>query len=106
MLFRSAQISADLSARILAEGGVGAGNRLRWAWRRALQRDPRPEEVRVAEELLAAHLPSYRADPAAAAALVATGQSAPAAGLDAAEWAAWTHVARVLLNLHELITRS
>jgi hypothetical protein len=94
------------AARILAEGGVGAGDRLRWAWRRALQRDPRPEEVRVAEELLAAHLPSYRADPAAAAALVATGQSAPAAGLDAAEWAAWTHVARVLLNLHELITRS
>ena len=24
---------------------------MRWAWRRALQRDPRPEEVRVAEEL-------------------------------------------------------
>ena len=25
-------------------------------------------------------------------------------GLDAAELAAWTHVARVLLNLHETIT--
>jgi hypothetical protein len=94
------------AARILTEGGAGPGNRLQWAWRRALQRDLRPEETRVAEDLLARHLEAYRADPKAATALVATGQSAPAAGLDAAEWAAWTHVARVLLNLHELITRS
>jgi hypothetical protein len=27
-------------------------------------------------------------------------------GLEPAELAAWTHVARVLLNLHEFITRS
>jgi hypothetical protein len=27
------------------------------------------------------------------------------AGLDRAELAAWTHVARVLFNLHEFITR-
>ena len=32
--------------------------------------------------------------------------SGPVAPLDAAELAAWTHVARVLLNLHETLTRS
>jgi hypothetical protein len=47
----------------------------------------------------------YRADPAAADALLATGDAAVPDGIDRAELAAWTHVARVLLNLHEFITR-
>ena len=94
------------AAQVIARGGSGTTDRLRWAWHRALQRDPRAEEMRVAEELLAAQLAAYRADPKAAAALIATGQSAPAVGVAPEELAAWTHVARVLLNLHELITRS
>jgi hypothetical protein len=58
--------------------------------------------------LLDEHLRLYRADPAAASALLATGDSPLPAGLSAesrAELAAWTHVARVLINLHEFITR-
>ena len=94
------------AAQVIARGGSGTTDRLRWAWHRALQRDPRVEELRVAEELLAAQLAAYREDPKAAAALIATGQSAPAVGVAPEELAAWTHVARVLLNLHELITRS
>jgi hypothetical protein len=94
------------AARILAEGGASPSERIRWAWRRALQRDPRAEEIRVAEELLASHGAVYRADPKAAAALISTGQSTVPAGLDPVELAGWTHVARVLLNLHESITRS
>ena len=35
-----------------------------------------------------------------------TGQSPIPADIDPAELAAWTSVARVLLNLHETITRS
>jgi hypothetical protein len=61
--------------------------------------------VRTATGLLDGHLRHYRADPAAADALLATGDSPLPAGLDHAELAAWTHVARVLLNLHEFITR-
>jgi hypothetical protein len=94
-----------LAARILAEGGGATAQRLAFAWQRALQRPPRAEEVRTATGLLDGHLRHYRADPAAAAALLATGDSPLPAGLDRAELAAWTHVARVLLNLHEFITR-
>ena len=94
-----------LAARILAEGGGTTAQRLTFAWQRALQRPPRAEEVRTATGLLDGHLRHYRADPAAAAALLATGDSPLPAGLDRAELAAWTHVARVLLNLHEFITR-
>ena len=48
----------------------------------------------------------YQADPAAAEALSKVGAAPAPAGLDKASLAAWTHVARVLLNLHESITRS
>ncbi|MDP3070816.1 MAG: DUF1553 domain-containing protein [Opitutaceae bacterium] len=95
-----------LAARIIGEGGATREARLAWAWQRALQRAPRPEELRTAAALLDEHLRVYRADPGAAAALLATGESPLPAGLDRAEVAAWTHVARVLLNLHEFITRS
>jgi hypothetical protein len=61
--------------------------------------------VRTATALWTEQLGVYRADPAAADALLATGDAPVPAGLDRAELAAWTHVARVLLNLHEFITR-
>jgi hypothetical protein len=55
--------------------------------------------------LLRTHSEQYKADPAAAEALLKTGQASVPADVDRAELAAWTHVARVLLNLHETITR-
>ena len=56
--------------------------------------------------LLRAHLAHYQADPAAADGLIKTGFATVPEGIDKAELAAWTHLARVLLNLHETITRS
>ena len=76
------------------------------AWQLALQRDPRPDEVKTIRDLLATHLEIYRANPDAARALLRPALSPLPAGLDPAEVAAWTHVARVLLNLHETVTRS
>jgi hypothetical protein len=93
------------AARIVTAGGATAAQRLAWAWSVALQRAPRTEEVRTATALWTEQLRVYRADPAAADALLATGDAAVPAGLDRAELAAWTHVARVLLNVHEFITR-
>ena len=103
------EAARGFAARIVGEGGATRETRLAWAWQRALQRAPRAEEVRTATALLDEHLASYRADPAAADALLATGDSAAPVGLEKsarAELAAWTHLARVLLNLHEFITRS
>ncbi|MFM7748920.1 MAG: DUF1553 domain-containing protein, partial [Opitutaceae bacterium] len=91
------EASRVFAARIITEGGAESAGRIRYAWRRALQRDPRAEEICVAEELLATQGVVYAADPKAAAALIATGQSPVPAGLDPVELARWTHVARVLL---------
>jgi hypothetical protein len=99
------------AARVFAEhamrdGGTDTAARLHWAYRRALSREPRPEEQTLLEELLARHRAEFRADPAAARKLIATGDWPVPADLDAAELAAWTSLARVLLNLHETITRN
>ena len=100
------EASRTLAARILTECGGTAEERVAWAWRTVLQRLPRVEEMETVLPLLRRHLEEYKANPAAAEQLLRTGQAAVPSGVDKAELAAWTHLARVLLNLHETITRS
>lgn len=92
-------------ARILREPPGNLEVRIVWAWQQALQRNPTATEMRITRELLETQLKTYRADPKAADALLKTGLAPVPDGQDRAELAAWTHVARVLLNLHESITR-
>jgi mono/diheme cytochrome c family protein len=98
------EAARTLAAKIVAEGGADADARVAWAWRRVLGRPPRVEEMQTVLPLVRGHLEQYKADAAAAEALLKTGQTPVPEG-DRAELAAWTHVARVLLNLHETITR-
>ncbi len=70
-----------------------------------LQREPAPDELERVGQLVEKHLKQYEADPQAAQALLKVG-SQPAPQLKAPELAAWTSMARVLLNLHETITRN
>ena len=93
------------AARILQSDG-DAPKRIEWAMQQALQRQPTAEEMKTLSSLFAKHLADYQKDPAAAEALLKTGAAPVAATLNQPELAAWTHVARVLLNLHETITRS
>jgi len=94
------------AARVLRERSGSPEDRLKRAWQLALQRDPKPAEAETLRKLLDRQLGEYRANPDAARALISTGVAPVPEGLDAAELAAWTHVARVLLNLHESVTRS
>ena len=71
-----------------------------------LQRAPTADEAKTMSGLLEQHLTAYRADAQAADELLKVGLTPAPTDLDKAELAAWTHVARVLLNLHETITRS
>ncbi|MFM8891723.1 MAG: DUF1553 domain-containing protein, partial [Planctomycetia bacterium] len=99
------EAARSLAARILKEGGNSPEERIAWAWRTVLERLPRVEEVATILPLHSRQLAAYRAEPQAAEALVKVGLAPAPADLDKAELAAWTHVARVLLNLHETITR-
>ncbi len=100
------EASRALAVRMLKEGGADAKSRLTWAWREVLSRAPRPDEMATMQELLDKQLTEYRADPAAAQALLKTGQTPAPTEAEPSELAAWTNIARVILNLHETITRS
>jgi hypothetical protein len=62
--------------------------------------------MRVTMTLFGKHLGAYANDAKAAEELLKTGLAPAAKVADPAELAAWTSVARVILNLHETITRS
>jgi Protein of unknown function (DUF1553)/Protein of unknown function (DUF1549)/Planctomycete cytochrome C len=95
-----------LAVRVIREAGADPKARLDHAFRLALSRPARAEEETVLLNLLAEHQAQYKLDPPAARALLSTGDLPSAPGADLAELAAWTSVARVLLNLQETITRS
>ncbi len=96
-----------LAARIVAEGGSDPqlAHHLGLAASLAAVAPARGNGHRCAA-LVDKQLAVYREDKAAAADLLKVGQLPRPAGIDPAELAAWTSAARVLLNLHETITRN
>ncbi len=80
--------------------------RLEWAYQRALQRSPRSDESETLLGLLTKQLAEYKKDTASAGALIKIGGAPLATDLDPSELAAWTNLARAILNLHETVTRS
>ena len=94
------------AGRILGTSTGSTAEKLTWACRQALGRAPGPEEIQALSELLQSNLGVYKKDTNSAQALLKVGFTPVPAGIDAAELAAWTNVARVILNLHETITRS
>jgi hypothetical protein len=72
---------------------------------RTLQRKPTDAEREVLSQLLAKAKARFSAAPASAEEYLKVGQFERPADLDAIELAAWSEVARVVLNLHETLTR-
>jgi hypothetical protein len=96
-----------LAARVVVEGPKDDTERIRWAWRQVLGREPDAAETEQLAKLLAKHRAEYAtAGAKQAEALVSVGISPRAEGVTPAELAAWTSVSRVLLNLNETITRN
>ncbi len=95
-----------LAARMMAEGGADPAAKVRWAWRQTLDRPPRDEELAIAASMFEKHRAELAADPAAASALLNVGQAPLPEKADPVELAAWTSVARLVLNLHETIVRN
>jgi hypothetical protein len=93
------------AVRMIREGGSTEPERMTFAFRQALGRLPRAEETSQLSTLYQRHLAEYRADEGAARQLLLVGDTKAPDDVPAAELAAWTSVARVVLNLHEMITR-
>jgi hypothetical protein len=99
------EAARGFAMRILDEGGDTVDERLRFAFHEALNRPPTDQEKHVLSELQKNHLAEYQAETNRAEELLDIGELPAAKDGDTAEMAAWTSVARVILNLHETITR-
>ena len=98
----AARVFAD---RIMKEGGESSKQKSVWAYKVVTSREP---TQLITDELLSTlhrHLEHFRSSPEQAELLVSIGNTPIKEHSDLAELAAWTNVARILLNLHETITR-
>jgi hypothetical protein len=97
-----------LGKRAILEGGATDSERLTHAFRLCVARKPTADELAVLSALLDKHRKRFAAG-GANAAEVATGEKAPKtkppAGVSYPDWAAYTLVARVVLNLDETVTK-
>ena len=99
----AARVFAEL---ILRNAGSSPQERFDYAFQRALSRPIRPAEAQVLLPLLEQHLVQYKSDTKAAEGLLTVGARPSPSDLDKAELAAWTSIARTILNLHATITRN
>jgi hypothetical protein len=99
------EASRAMAQRTLREGGKDIGARLEYAFRLATARKPTGKETKVLRGLLGERLTAFRRDRPSAIKLLTVGESPRDMTLDAAELAAWTTVASVILNLDETITK-
>jgi hypothetical protein len=91
--------------RIVRQGGAGFESRLRFAYQTAVSREPSPRETGILRQLYHSRRARYSTDRTAAERLVSVGEAPTPRDVDAVEMAAWTSVARAILNMHEMITR-
>lgn len=96
-------------ARVLAEQTQketgDASEQMQLVFRQVLQRSPTADELNVLHAIYEKHLAEYKADAKSATALLSVGASPAPESNNTPQLAALTSVCRVVLNLHETMTR-
>ena len=99
------EMAQALGRRVVREGGATVADRVRYGLGLALARPPSDQQVKALVELYEQELAHYRADAESAKKMATEPIGALTEGADAAEAAAWTVVANVLLNLDGSLTK-
>jgi hypothetical protein len=94
-----------LAAKLVAKRSMSDSERLNMLFERALMRPVRANERESLLKFLQGQREQYQAKSEEARKLLHVGLAASPGTMDEAELAAWTSVCRVVLNLHETITR-
>ncbi|MEW4489133.1 PSD1 and planctomycete cytochrome C domain-containing protein [Thalassoglobus sp. JC818] len=92
--------------RILTEADQADSDRIQFAFSECLSRNPDPVEQKILLDLLKRSRTVYQEDQTAAEQLLEVGLDPVEDISNKAELAAWTTVARAILNLNETITRN
>ena len=93
------------AARILKEGGSTPEARIAWAWREATGRPAKPAEIAVLRTLLERQHTMLSQTPKDGGEIFKVGNAPAPDELSRPDLAAYTAVARAILNLHETVTR-
>ena len=99
------EAARKLAERVIKDGGDGPDDRIRRGFELCLSRQPTESELKLLRTALNEGLQRFKRDPETANKLLSVGQSPRDPSLDAAELAAYTTLARMLLNLSEFITK-
>lgn len=99
------EAAKGFAAKTLTDAGGKDDARVQWAFERATGRTAKPEEVQVLLDVLNKHRKQFAEKPEDAKKLLAIGDFAAPKDAKPEELAAWVSVCRVILNLHETITR-
>jgi hypothetical protein len=94
-----------LAERMMRDGGESTDSRLRHGFRLVLARPPTASHLAVLKRAFEKAQAHYRAEPAAAKALLTHGEKPADSSLDPIDHAAFTNVASTLLCLDEVVTK-
>lgn len=105
------ECARSLALKTVQEGGDSDADRMAYAVRRCLARDPKPDEQTVLQDFLDRQRERFTSGEADPKALISSQENPEQsqinlpANTSPAELAAWTALARVVLNLDETITK-
>ena len=99
------ECARGLAGRLLKDPGTDT-QRLTRGFRMVTSRSPTPRESEILVEALATHRREYRDNPKAAKAMLAVGEAPRPQSIDPVEFATWTVLSNLLLNLDEAITKN
>ncbi len=99
------EAARKFAERILDHDAEGVEARVRFAFRAALAREPKPQEVQILASNYRRQVDRYATDVTAAFALISQGEANSPTEVNAIELAAWTTVASMILNLDEMVTK-
>lgn len=99
------EAARKLAERMMTESGKTDAEKIRFGFELVTSRLPKAAETSILSRLYRDRLSVFRSSPQAAKKMLGVGKSEPHPELDPAEHAAWMEVARLLLNLDEVINR-
>ncbi|MDA1049724.1 MAG: PSD1 and planctomycete cytochrome C domain-containing protein [Planctomycetota bacterium] len=99
------EAARKFAERVMNEGGSDVGQRVTFAFRTVLARQPSSSELDSLTQLFNDYQAEFKEHPDSATKLLAAGESPRNESLDASELGAWTMVAHLLLNLSETVTK-
>ena len=99
------EAARKLAERVMTEGGKSPDARLTLAFRLATGHSPNERELNILRDALGKMLAAFQKDDAGARRLIQVGAAKSDSSIPAAELAAWTAVANIILNMDETITK-